>query len=98
MKFSVILSVGLAGAASAHYVKSLTEYTKEIPQCAIAAMKVGMKNQGCDLKKVDAKDFDCICDNYLEIDGRVYAEVDHSCAAGAFPPTPSLLCTCPMLI
>lgn len=83
MKFSAILSVGLAGAGSAHYVKSLTEYTKEIPQCAVAALKTGMKNQGCDLQHVDAKDFDCICDNYLDIDGRVYAEVDHSCAAGA---------------
>ncbi|KAJ6789660.1 hypothetical protein PWT90_08674 [Aphanocladium album] len=81
MKFSAILSIGLAGAASAHYVKSLTEYTKEIPQCAVEAMKIGMKNQGCDLKNVNAKDFDCICDNYLDIDGRVYAEVDHSCAA-----------------
>ncbi|KAJ3496463.1 hypothetical protein NLG97_g2633 [Lecanicillium saksenae] len=82
MKFSAILSIGIAGAASAHYVKSLTEYTKEIPQCAVEAMKIGMKNQGCDLKNVNAKDFDCICDNYLDIDGRVYAEVDHSCAAG----------------
>lgn len=84
MKFSALLSVGLAGAASAHYVKSLTEYTKDIPQCAVAAMKIGMKNQGCDLQHVDAKDFDCICDNYIDIDGRVYAEVDHSCAAGKF--------------
>ncbi|OAA35243.1 hypothetical protein BBO_08845 [Beauveria brongniartii RCEF 3172] len=81
MKLSVILSIGLAGASSAHYVKSLTEYTKDLPQCAVAAMKIGMKNQGCNLKTVDAKDFDCICDNYLDIDGHVYAEVDHSCAA-----------------
>ncbi|KAM3515932.1 hypothetical protein MY11210_000472 [Beauveria gryllotalpidicola] len=81
MKLSVSLSVGLAGAASANYVKSLTEYTKDLPQCAIAAMKIGMRNRGCNLKTVDAKDFDCICDNYLDIDGRVYAQVDHSCAA-----------------
>lgn len=82
MKLSVILSIALAGASSAHYVKSLTEYTKELPQCAVAAMKIGMKDQGCNLENVNAKDFDCICDNYLDIDGRVYAEVDHSCAAG----------------
>ncbi|KAF1733185.1 hypothetical protein CRV24_007084 [Beauveria bassiana] len=81
MKLSVILSIALAGASSAHYVKSLTEYTKELPQCAVAAMKIGMKDQGCNLENANAKDFDCICDNYLDIDGRVYAEVDHSCAA-----------------
>ncbi|KAM3557416.1 hypothetical protein MY1884_004517 [Beauveria asiatica] len=91
MKLSVILSIGLAGASSAHYVKSLTEYTKDLPQCAFAALKIGMKNQGCNLETVDAKDFDCICDNYLDIDGRVYAEVDHSCAAD-YASAAAILC------
>lgn len=82
MKFSAVLSLGLASVATAKYVKSLTEYTKEIPQCAVDAMKEGMKNNDCKLNNIDASDFDCICDNYLAIDGRVFNDVEHDCAAG----------------
>lgn len=86
MQFSAVLSLALVGTVAAHapWVKSLTEYTNDIPQCAVNAVRIGMKNQGCNLNKVDARDFDCICDNYGDIDGRVYYEVEPSCAAGMF--------------
>lgn len=83
MQFSVILALGLAGAASADsWLKSLSEYTNEIPSCAAAAFKTGMKNQGCDVVNVAAKDFDCLCDHYGKIEGRVYLDVVPSCSAG----------------
>lgn len=89
MKTAVILSaLTLSSLASAWDVKSLSEYTKDLPDCANAAMKAGMHDNGCNVSTVDASDFDCLCDNYYDISGTVFDKVSHSCAAGRLLPAP----------
>lgn len=83
MKATIFLSaLALGPVASAWGVKSLSEYTKDLPECANAAMKAGMHDSGCNVSTVDASDFDCLCDNYYDISGTVFDKVSHSCAAG----------------
>lgn len=82
MKESIFLSLGLVGLSTASYVNSLTQYIKDIPECALSAMKEALNEEGCSLSTADAKEFDCICDHMYDMDAIVYDKVSHSCAAG----------------
>lgn len=80
MKVSTIAYLGMAATASA--LESLTEYTNDIPSCAVSALRDAMKTEGCDLSSIDGKDFDCLCKHSAAIITIVVPKISTVCTAG----------------
>ncbi|TWU71394.1 hypothetical protein ED733_002594 [Metarhizium rileyi] len=81
MKSPTICAVLFASAARVLGLDSLSGYTKDIPKCAYSALADGMTKEGCDVSKVTAEDFDCLCKHISAISIMVVKSVETTCAA-----------------
>lgn len=81
MKVSTIAFLGMT-AAGVSALQSLTEYTNDLPTCAMSALRDAMKAEGCDLSSIDGKDFDCLCKHTGAIITIVVPKISTVCSAG----------------